>query len=73
MPLKRLLFSQKSSAVAVRHNPKYASVIFFLRFLLQYFLIVWKQTYQIFGKAIFQDVSEDVTLPYDLISLFTSI
>ena len=32
-----------------------------------------KQSYQIFGTAIFQDVSEDLIFSYDLISLFPSI
>ena len=31
------------------------------------------QTYQIFRTAIFQEVSEDLTLSYDLISLFPLI
>ena len=32
-----------------------------------------KQTYQIFGTAIFQDVSEDLIFSYDPISVFPSI
>ena len=71
MYFNRLLFSQKSSAIAVRHNPKYASDIFLTIFtaVLDYL----KQTYQILRTAIFPDVSEDLILSYDLMSLFPSI
>ena len=72
MSLNRLLFSQKSSATAVRHNPKYASDIF-LTIFIAVLLDCLKQTYQIFRTAIFQDVFEDLILSYDLILLFTSI
>ena len=37
MSFKRLLFSQESSAIAVRHNPKYASAIFFTIFTAVHF------------------------------------
>ena len=53
MSLNGLLFSQKSSAIAVRHNLKYASDIF-----LTIFTVVLsdclKKTHQIFRTAIFQ-------------------
>ena len=58
---------QKSFAIPVRHNPKYASDIFltiFTSVLLDF------QTYQIL-KVIFQDVFEALILSYNLISLFS--
>ena len=67
-----LLFSQKNSAIAVRHNPKYASDIFLTMFTAV-LLDCLKKTYQIFRTAIFKDVSEDQIPYYDLISLFPSI
>ena len=67
-----LLFSQKSSAIAVRHNPKYASDIFLTMFTAV-LLDCLKKTYQIFRTAIFKDVSGDQIPYYDLISLFPSI
>ena len=67
-----LLFFQKSSTIAVRHNSKYASDIF-LTIFNAIVLDCLKQTYQIFRTAIFQDVSEDLIFSYDLISLFPSI
>ena len=72
MSFNRLLFSRKSSAIAVRHKPKYVSDIF-LTIFTAVRLDCLKQTYQIFRTAIFQDVSEDLILSYDLISLFPSI
>ena len=72
MSLYGVLFSQKSSAIAVGHNPKYAFDIFpsiFTAVLLD----CLKQTCQIFRAAIFQDVSEDLILSYNLISLFSLI
>ena len=62
----------KNSAIDVWHNPKYASDIF-LTIFTTVLLDCLKQSYQIFGKAIFQDVSEDLILSYNLISLFPSI
>ena len=72
MSFNGLLFSQKSSAIAVRHNPKYASDIFLTIFTVV-LLDCLKQTCQIFRTAIFQDDFEDLILFYDLISLFLSI
>ena len=72
MSFNRLLFLQKSSAIAVRHNPKYASDIFVTIFTAV-LLDCLKQTYQIFRTAISQDVSEDLILSFDLIFLFRSI
>ena len=61
MSFNSLLFSQKSSATAVRLNPKYVSDIF-LTIFTAILLDCLKQTYQIFRAAIFQDVSEDLIL-----------
>ena len=61
------LFPQKSSTIAVRHNPKYVSHIFPTIFTAV-LLVCLKQTCQVFRTAIFQDVSEDLILSYDLIS-----
>ena len=61
MSFNSLLFSQKSSAIAVRLNPKYVSDIF-LTIFTAILLDCLKQTYQIFRAAIFQDVSEDLIL-----------
>ena len=72
MSFNRLLFSQKTSAIAVQHNPKHASDIFLMIFTAV-LLHCLKQTYQIFITAIFQDVSENPILSYDLIALFPSI
>ena len=69
MSFNRLLFLQKKLCYSCRHNPKYASDNFptiFTAVLLD----CLKQTYQIFKTAIFQDVSEDLILSYDLISYF---
>ena len=53
MSFNRLLFSQKSSVMAVvRHNPKYVSDIF-LAIFTAVLLDCLKQTYQIFRTAIF--------------------
>ena len=71
MPFNSLPFSQKSSAIAVRLNPKYASDVF-LTIFTAVLLDCLKQTCQIFRTAIFQDVFEDLILSYDLISLFPS-
>ena len=57
MSLNHLLFSQKSSAIAVLHNPKYASDIF-LKIFTAVLLDCLKKTYQIFRAAVFQDVFE---------------
>ena len=67
-----LLFSQKSSAISVQHNPKCVSDIF-LTIFSSALIDCLKQTYKIFRTAIFQDVSKDLILSYDLISLFPSI
>ena len=72
MSLKHLLFSQKSSAIAVLHNPKYASDIFLMSFTAV-LLDCLKQTYQIFRAAVFSRCLWSLILPYDLISLFPSI
>ena len=72
MSFNDFLFSQKSSTIAVPHNPKYASGIFLTIFTAE-LLDCLKQTYQIFRTVIFQDVSEDLILYCDLISLFPSI
>ena len=69
MSFKCLLFSQKSPAITVSHNVKYASDISFTIFTAV-LLDGLKQTYQIFITAIFQDVSEDLILSYDLILYF---
>ena len=69
MSFNVLLFSQKSSAKVVRHNPTYASDIF-LTIFTAVLLDCLEQT---FRTAIFQDVSEDLILSYNLISLFPSI
>ena len=69
MSLNGLLFSQKSSTLAVWHNRKYAAI--FLTIFTAVILDFLKQTYQIFRTAIFQGVSEDLTLSYDLI--FTAL
>ena len=71
MSFNRLLFSQKRSAIVVRH-PKYAADIFLTIFTAA-LLDCLKQTYQIFETAIFQDVSKDLILSYDLISVFPSM
>ena len=39
-------------------------LIFFSRFLLQYFMIAWSR---LFKTATFQDVSEGLILSYDLV------
>ena len=67
-----LLFPQRSSAIAVRHNPKICLFYFPYNFYCST-LHCLKQTCQIFKTVIFQDVSEDLMLSYDLISLFPSI
>ena len=72
MSFNRLPFSQKSSVIAVRHDPKYSSDIFLTIFIVV-LLDCLKQTYQIFKTAIFQDVSVDLILSYDLISLFPTV
>ena len=59
-------------SIAIRHNPKYVSDIFF-KIFTAVFLDCLKKTYQIFRTALFQDVSEDLILSYDLISLFPLI
>ena len=64
MSFNYLLFSQKSSAMAFRHNPRYASDIF-LAIFTALILDCLKQAYQIFRTAIFQDVSEDLILSFD--------
>ena len=69
MFFNRLLFSQKSSAIAV---PKYASNIF-LTILTEVHLDCLKLTYQVFRTAIFQDAPGGLILSYDLISLLPSI
>ena len=66
MSFNRLLYAWKSSAIADWHNPKYASDIFLTIFTAVLFDYL-KQTYQNFGTAIFQDISEDLILSYDLI------
>ena len=53
-------------------NPRYASDIFLTIFIV-IILDCLKQTYQIFRTAICQDVSEDLILSYDFISLFPLI
>ena len=72
MSFNGLLFSQKSSAIAVLHNPKNASDNFLTIFTVV-FLDYLKQLCRILRTAIFQDVFEDLILFYDLISLFPSI
>ena len=67
-----LLFLQKSSTLAARHNTKYASDPV-LTIFTAVFLDCLKQTYQIFRRPIFQDVSEDLLLSYNLVSLLPSI
>ena len=59
---QRFTIFAKSSTLVVRHNPKHVSDIFLRPALLDF----WRpfQT--------FQDVSEDLILSYDLISLFPS-
>ena len=51
--------------------PKYVSDIF-LTIFTAVLLDCLKQTYQFFKTAIFQDVSEDLIISYNLISLFLS-
>ena len=68
MSFNWLLFLEKSSAMVVWHNPKYASDI-----PLNTPLDCLELTYQIFRTPIFQDASKDLILSYDLISLFPSI
>ena len=72
MSFNRLLFLLKSSVIVARNNPKYASDIFLTTFTAVP-LDCLKQTYHIFGTAIFQDISEDLILSYILICLFHSI
>ena len=69
MSFNRYYFRKNSSAIAVRHNPKYDSDTF-LTISTGVILDCLKQT---FRTAIFQDVSEDLIHSYDLISLFPSI
>ena len=68
------LFLQKSSVIAVWHNPIYASdsYIFFTIFTAIPHDCV-KQTYQIFRTANFQDVSEGAILSNDVTFLFSLI
>ena len=65
MSFNGLLFLQKSSAIAVRHNPKFVSDIF-LTIFAAVLLDCLKQTNQVFRTAIFQEVFEDLILSYDL-------
>ena len=75
MSFNSLLFPQKSSFIAVRLNSKYVSDTFltiFTAILLKKYQKYLKK-YQIFRADTFQDVSEDLILSKDLISLFPSI
>lgn len=72
MSFSGLPFSQKSSTLALRHNSKYGSDIL-LTICTAALLDCLRQTYQIFRGAIFQDVSENLIISYDLISLFALI
>ena len=65
MSFNSLLFLQKSSAIAVRHSPKFVSDIF-LTIFTAVLLDCLKQTNQVFRTAIFQEVFEDLILSYDL-------
>ena len=55
------IFVKKTSTLAVRHNPKYATAIF-LTIFTAVLLDCLKYTYQVFRTTIFQDVSEDLIL-----------
>ena len=73
MSFNNKLSSRKSSAIAVRHNTKYASDIFFTIFTAA-LLDCLKQTHQMFRTAIFQYVSDDgLILSCYLFFLFPSI
>ena len=71
MSFNGFLFSQKSSAIAVRHNPTYVSDIF-LRSFAATLIDCLKETYQIFRTAIFQDASEDFFISNNLNRFYRS-